>query len=67
MLNKIPQMDILFKDERLNALLQYMKGESLTIKIHEYAKQLLDDGKVMDAWQVLLHGEAAAEKIFNAI
>jgi flavin reductase (DIM6/NTAB) family NADH-FMN oxidoreductase RutF len=44
-----------YKDDRLDAILQFFKPENNRIKrIHSYAKELIDDGKITQAWQVLL-------------
>lgn len=43
-----------FIDPRTKALLSYMKGEALSRKLHEYARELMDQNRMKDAWQVLL-------------
>jgi hypothetical protein len=48
------QTDPSYRDERLEALLRYMKGERLSEKLHEYARELMEEEKVDAAWQVLL-------------
>jgi hypothetical protein len=48
------QTDPLFRDERLEALLRYMKGDRLSEKLHEYARELMEEKKIDEAWQVLL-------------
>jgi hypothetical protein len=51
----LPVRDIGFKDERHEAIMQYFKPENNLLKrIHLYAKELIDDGKIEQAWQVLL-------------
>lgn len=52
----IPAKDPGFKDERLVAILQYFKPENnLRNRIHAYAGELIDEGRIGDAWQVLLN------------
>jgi hypothetical protein len=53
-LAEVQKADDHFRDERMGALLLYMKGESLAEKLHDYARELMDDGKIEQAWQVLL-------------
>ena len=50
----LPQADENFKDERLEALQHYLKGNKIADRIHTYAKELIDEGKILQAWQVLL-------------
>jgi flavin reductase (DIM6/NTAB) family NADH-FMN oxidoreductase RutF len=51
----IPQRNKKFKDERLEAILHYFKsGNNLRHRIHTYVKELIDEGRIEDAWQVLL-------------
>jgi len=53
--SELPVKQVEFKDERLDAILQYFKPENnLLNRIHSYAKELIDDGKIDQAWQVLL-------------
>jgi flavin reductase (DIM6/NTAB) family NADH-FMN oxidoreductase RutF len=42
-LAKLPEKDPAFRDERLEALTKYLKGESLSKKLHEYARELMDE------------------------
>jgi flavin reductase (DIM6/NTAB) family NADH-FMN oxidoreductase RutF len=60
-LKELPQVDEAFRDERLEALLIYLKGESLSAKLHEYAKELMVDRNIEEAWQVLLRHPANPE------
>jgi flavin reductase (DIM6/NTAB) family NADH-FMN oxidoreductase RutF len=53
-LAKLPERDHAFHDERLDALVKYLKGESLSKKLHEYARELMEENKIEAAWQVLL-------------
>jgi hypothetical protein len=50
----LSQIDSRFRDERLEALLRYMTGDRLSEKLHEYARELMEQEKIHDAWQVLL-------------
>ena len=52
--HELPSPDPDFSDERLEALSYYFKEENKTDRIHRYAKELLDEGKIKQAWQVLL-------------
>jgi hypothetical protein len=54
--NEIPGIDPSFEDARLKDIIQYFSinpGE-MEKELHNYAKKLLDEGKVREAWQVLL-------------
>jgi flavin reductase (DIM6/NTAB) family NADH-FMN oxidoreductase RutF len=53
---EIPAIDPAFQDERLKHIFQYysVKQEEMENELHEYAKELLNAGKVQEAWQVLL-------------
>jgi flavin reductase (DIM6/NTAB) family NADH-FMN oxidoreductase RutF len=53
-LAKLPARDPAFRDERSEALTKYLKGESLSKKLHEYARELMEENKIEQAWQVLL-------------
>lgn len=51
-----PPVDATFEDDRLKNIIQYYSispGE-MENELHLYAKELLDAGKVYEAWQVLL-------------
>lgn len=51
----IPVIDEKFVDERLDAILHYFKPESnLHNRVHAYVRELIDEGRVEQAWQVLL-------------
>ena len=51
-----PTVDILFDDERLKNICQYysLSPDEMDAELHKYAAELLSDGKVDEAWQVLL-------------
>ena len=55
-INEMPLVDIFFQDEKLKQIFQYYSTnpEEMEIELHRYAKELLDNGKVKEAWQVLL-------------
>lgn len=54
--NEIPMVNPSFEDEKLKNIFQYFSTdpEEMETELHEYAKKLLDEGKVEEAWQVLL-------------
>lgn len=59
----LPVREIGFKDERHEAIMQYFKPENKLLKrIHLYAKELIDDGKIDQAWQVLLADSSFEKK-----
>lgn len=51
-----PTVDATFEDERLTNIIQYfsINPDEMDKELHMYAKELLDAGKVNEAWQVLL-------------
>ena len=53
---EIPAIDPAFHDDTLKNIFQYysINPEEMEKEFHLYAKQLLDMGKVQEAWQVLL-------------
>ncbi|HEU5365627.1 MAG TPA: hypothetical protein VFU62_08850 [Hanamia sp.] len=53
---EIPMVNPAFEDEKLKNIFQYFSTDpaEMETELHQYAKQLLDDGKVSEAWQVLL-------------
>ena len=57
--NEIPFIDPAFNDDRLKNIIQYFSINSVDMEneLHQYAKELLDAGKVKEAWQVLLATE----------
>jgi len=54
--SEIPGRNITFKDERLDAILYYFKPENnVQSRIHIYVRELIDEGRIEHAWQVLLN------------
>jgi len=53
---ELPKMDTKFCDQRLQNILIFDNKETRGIKIHDYAKELLEEGNLEKAWQVLLKG-----------
>jgi hypothetical protein len=55
-LHEKPSIDPAFQDEKLKNIFQYysVDPEEMEKELHTYAKFLLEQGKVQDAWQVLL-------------
>ena len=51
-----PTVDATFEDERLKNIIQYfsINPDEMDQELHRYAKELLDAGKVNEAWQILL-------------
>jgi flavin reductase (DIM6/NTAB) family NADH-FMN oxidoreductase RutF len=51
-----PTVDPTFEDDRLKNIIQYfsINPDEMDMELHRYAKELLDAGKVTEAWQVLL-------------
>ena len=56
--NEIPVIEPSFDDAHLKNIIQYysVNPEEMEKELHLYAKKLLEEGKVRDAWQVLLAG-----------
>ena len=54
--NEMPFVDPTFEDDKLKQIIQYyaINPDELDIELHRYAKELLDAGKVTEAWQILL-------------
>ena len=54
--NELPVIDAAFNDTQLKNIIQYysINPEDMERELHTYAKALLAEGKVMDAWQILL-------------
>jgi flavin reductase (DIM6/NTAB) family NADH-FMN oxidoreductase RutF len=52
----MPLIDPAFDDARLKDIIQYfsINPEEMEKELHQYAKKLLDEGKLREAWQVLL-------------
>jgi len=57
--HEYPVIDPSFDDDHLKQIIQYysVNPEEMERELHSYAKNLLDDGEVMKAWQVLLAGD----------
>ena len=57
--NELPVVDPTFNDDRLRTIIQYygLNPGELDQELHRYAKELLGEGKVNEAWQVLLGDE----------
>lgn len=55
-LHEMPVIDPAFTDDRLKHIIQYysLNPEEMEKELHQYAKHLLEEGKVKEAWQVLL-------------
>lgn len=55
----VPVVDATFNDDKLKNIIQYysINPDEMEKELHRYAKELLDNGKVSDAWQVLLAAE----------
>ncbi|HMK26952.1 MAG TPA: flavin reductase family protein [Chitinophagaceae bacterium] len=53
---EVPLIDPAFDDARLKDIIQYysINPDEMEKELHAYAKKLLDEGKVKEAWQVLL-------------
>ncbi|MES2850769.1 MAG: flavin reductase family protein [Bacteroidota bacterium] len=54
--HEMPFIDPSFHDDRLKNIIQYysLNPDDMDKELHTYAKQLLDAGKVNEAWQILL-------------
>ena len=54
--NELPFVDATFNDDKLKNIIQYfsINPDEMEKELHAYAKELLDNGKVQQAWQVLL-------------
>ncbi|MEO7292819.1 MAG: flavin reductase family protein, partial [Ginsengibacter sp.] len=54
--SELPFVDPAFEDDKLKNISQYYSTdpEEMENELHLYAKELLDNGKVKEAWQVLL-------------
>lgn len=55
----MPTINPAFSDDRLKNIIQYysISPSEMEKELHVYAAELLNAGKVQDAWQVLLSGE----------
>ena len=54
--HEMPTIDPAFHDDTLKNIFQYysVNPEEMEKELHTYAKQLLEQGKVQEAWQILL-------------
>ena len=54
--HEYPFVDVTFEDDRLKNIFQYysLDPDEMEKELHIYAKDLLDNGNVREAWQVLL-------------
>ena len=54
--HELPVIDPSFDDDHLKQIIQYysLNPDEMEKELHLHAKKLLDDGKVREAWQVLL-------------
>lgn len=54
--HELPFIDPAFEDEELKNIFQYysLNPDDMENELHHYAKELLNEGKVKEAWQVLL-------------
>jgi flavin reductase (DIM6/NTAB) family NADH-FMN oxidoreductase RutF len=52
--HELPIADPQFHDPRLDALCYFFQDENKVHRVHTYAKQLLDEGNILQAWQVLI-------------
>jgi len=54
--HEMPTVDPSFEDDRLRQIFQYysVSPEEMEKELHTYAARLLEEGKVAEAWQVLL-------------
>lgn len=54
--HEMPFIDATFNDEKLKNIIQYysINPTEMEEELHLYAKELLDAGKVQNAWQILL-------------
>jgi len=54
--HEMPFVDPAFEDDKLKNIIQYysISPDEMEKELHLYAKELLDAGKVSEAWQVLL-------------
>jgi len=54
--HEMPYVDPTFYDDKLKNIIQYysINPDDLDTELHRYAKELLEQGKVNEAWQILL-------------
>jgi hypothetical protein len=53
---EMPVIDPAFDDEHLKQIIQYynLNPDEMEKELHTYAKSLLEQGKIREAWQILL-------------
>ena len=56
--NELPVIDPAFDDPHLKQIIQYysIDPDEMEKELHAYARQLLEQGKLREAWQILLAG-----------
>ncbi|HKB45499.1 MAG TPA: hypothetical protein VKC90_13960, partial [Chitinophagaceae bacterium] len=56
--HEMPVIDPSYDDSHLKQIILYfsINPDDMEKELHTYAKKLLDEGKVKEAWQVLLSG-----------
>jgi len=54
--HEMPFVDPTFNDDKLKNIIQYysINPKEMDLELQRYAKELLDEGKVNEAWQILL-------------
>lgn len=57
--HEVPHIDPAFTDDKLQQIIQYyvVNPSEMEKELHRYAGELLNAGKIQEAWQVLLAGE----------
>jgi len=57
--HELPTVNPAFDDEHLKNIVQYfsVNPAEMEREVHQYAAKLLEEGKVAEAWQVLLASE----------
>lgn len=57
--HELPEINPAFEDDRLKNIIQYfsINPADMENELHKYAAELLDSGKITEAWQVLLAGD----------
>lgn len=57
--HELPAIDPVFEDLRLKNIIQYysISPAEMEKELHTYAAELLQNGKITEAWQILLSGE----------
>ncbi|HYM92979.1 MAG TPA: flavin reductase family protein, partial [Chitinophagaceae bacterium] len=55
---ELPVIEPFFDDNHFKQIIQYysINPDEMEKELHSYAKKLLEEGKVHEAWQVLLSG-----------